>query len=112
MSSHIGEYSFHAANLTFYVRTEATGVLRISIDPQGFDTHKAMPRPRMSSDSAHASVISWSFPSPGDVGAVHCFKRSSADGHQRSVPSGYTLEWLFASREALEKLLGVNECNA
>jgi hypothetical protein len=97
---------YTSATLYFYIHTEATGTVEISFDiSRDFATWKLQARAQYDNDRHNAVPARWNFPSLSDVGAVNLFKRANADRNSYGQPSGYTLEWLFDSREAMEKAI-------
>jgi len=106
----IGE-GYRSAELAFYVRHPTAGPCKISFDlgrssfeRYPFKTDHLTPRPiyqgRRHGDDTRVPAC-WDFPELRDVGAAHLSYRGNTERNSHGVPSGYTLEWLFASRESL-----------
>ena len=65
---------------------------------------KLAPSPRRNQSAA---ITNWVFPETSKVEAENVFKRASVDRNSHGQPSGYELEWLFSSREILERQLNL-----
>lgn len=99
---------YTSASLVFYIHTQDAGTVQVSVSvDKDFATYKLLPRAHYSGDHHNAVIASWSFPNLSDVGAVNVFKRSNVDRNSYGQPSGYTLEWLFDSREKMLVAIGL-----
>lgn len=99
---------YSSAKLSFYARTDATGPVQVSFDlHQDFQTHRMQARAHYDNDMHNAVPVRWSFPTLSDIGAVCVWKRSNGDRNRHGQPSGYTMEWLFDTREAMETAIGL-----
>jgi hypothetical protein len=102
---------YTSAKLAFFANVPDVGPLQVSFDVDrpygaGFQTHKL--HARCSSDR-HGIPRNWNFPSASEFKAVNMWKRANSDRNQYGVPSGYTLEWLFATREDMERAIGARK---
>lgn len=99
---------YSSAKLSFYARTGATGPVQVSFDlHQDFQTHRLQARAHYDNDRENAVPARWSFSTLADIGAVHLWKRGNGDRNRHGQPSGYTMEWLFDTREAMQAAIGL-----
>lgn len=96
---------FSSVELSFYIHTPECGTVEISINlERDFQRYNLLARARTDNLGI---ALDWSFPSLADVGAVHMFKRANADRNEHGVCTGYTLEWLYDSREKMAAAIGL-----
>lgn len=101
---------YTSLKLSFYFHTEEAGTVEVSINlDKEAHSYKLVARGHRAGygDNRNAQIESWSFPSLADTGAVNLFKRANATRTCHGVPTGYTLEWLFDSREKMLAILGL-----
>lgn len=92
---------YTSAKLEFHAYTPDIGPMTVSIEPQGF--HSGHLQPSVLCNNARTPV-GWHFDhlTQDSIGYAKMYKRADGD---RLAPSGYTLQYLFESREALMRQL-------
>lgn len=106
------EVSQHSAKLVFNTAVPGIGPLKVSFELRdgysgAFQTHKLNARPHYDSNRENATVARWTFLVAADVEAVHVWCRANVTRTSHGVPDGYTMEWLYDTRDCMERAIGL-----